>query len=1678
MPDIRIRINKAGWRFLPALLLVLVAVWPALRPSGSSAFVSHSNHSIQFRNGPLQDDCIVECDAMSPESALSGTDVEFTGMAMLGGCVGAPVYEWDFGDGLGAAVQNPTHAYSRAGVYNWRMTVSAAAPSSTALISTVGGGDGDGDPALSVSFARLMVAARDPQGRGIYLASIQHSNEGSGTNYIRFLNTGAEAVEIAGKTVMPGAIRTLAGGGLAAGENIPALSADVNGVTGMAAGAQGAVLYYTEQSGQRVRALNVSSEPVAVAGEMLDPGHIRTFADPRTPEDLPLFGGLLYGLAYNPANGELAVCDASPGSNKVYRINQAGVVTLAAGNGEETRPDDTFVAGLATQLPLLDPRAVKYDTGGNLIISDTGHARVVRVAPNGGLSLVRQFNNGRGPDFAFPAGLALVGADIYSANGNEHRVARASGGEVTVAGQFGMLCEYASGNDCGDGGLATASGLLFATTTTDVPLIGLEGDSRGLYILDQTPNQFGRVRYVNLSQMPVTLAGVQINPGIIRTIAGSGLNWPYDGGSATGATFRRPLGAAADAARNLYVTDATNGRLRFINRSGATVQLFSGTPAAVAAPPGAIVTINRQGGAGPGEIVPVHFASLQYPAGLTITSKGLYLVDARGGPFVPPGFTGRITSLVRFINTTNETAVFYPNSVSPISVPPGFIATIAGGAGDNIPGNGDGLNALSAKFFGATDLAVAPNGDIYLPEGGLGSVRRVNAVTGIVSSLSLPPSTYTGLGFGPDGRLYIADAGNDQLLRENAPDTRNFSPLGEDLGSPRDVAVDIDGIAYVVSAATSRILGVAPDGAVSVIAGTAPGFAGDGGPAMASQLNLGLGPINIGTATSPLQVTQAINITATPTREIFFADVLNQRVRRLGTPVISCVKTGTITINNPQPALSALSPESGFVGGGDFQLTLTGTNFVSESIVRWNGSDRPTSFISSTQIMALIPASDLNAPGMINVRVFNPGPGGGLSEPRSFAISNPVPALASLAPPAVVAGGAAFVLTVNGSAFANDAVVRWNGDGRPTVFVSRTQLTVQIPASDIALSGSAEITVFNPAPGGGASGALSLAIDNPVAVIASLAPDSISAAGPDFVLTVNGTNFVPGSVVRWNGANRMTTFVDATRITAEIPATDIAASGSAQVTVFNPMPGGGLSAPASFGITNPIPTITALTPMNAAAGGNAFTLTVTGINFVSGAEVFWNDAKRPTTFIDNQTLTAVIPATDIARGGTANVKASNPAPGGGISNVFAFTINNQIPTLVRLEPDRLVAGSADILLTIIGAGFAEGAEVRVNGQVRVTTFVDTTQVRAVLTGADLANVGMVQVAVFNPAPGGGVSSPLNLTVFPPNPSPTLMAINPSLVVQGTGPLEITVTGTNFIEGSEVHWNGVKRDTVRDSDTRLRAVLTAADVMQAGAGTLSVFNPPPGGGGSNGITLTIAGRLAVVSAASFAPGAVAAESIVAGFGARLAVGIQASSGLPLPFLLLGTSVQVRDSNGDSRQAPLFFVAPGQINFQIPPGTALGAAVVTVTSADGSVSQGTVQIASAAAGIFAANSDGSGVAAGNFLRVRGQAQIFEDTAQADEGGGRFLPRCLDLGTSEDQVFLILYGTGIKGAPASALRVTVGGIETPVLFVGAQGTFVGLDQINLGPISRGLADAGTVDVVTRINDQQINIVQICIR
>jgi redox-regulated HSP33 family molecular chaperone len=439
-------------------------------------------------------------------------------------------------------------------------------------------------------------------------------------------------------------------------------------------------------------------------------------------------------------------------------------------------------------------------------------------------------------------------------------------------------------------------------------------------------------------------------------------------------------------------------------------------------------------------------------------------------------------------------------------------------------------------------------------------------------------------------------------------------------------------------------------------------------------------------------------------------------------------KGGTSTAVNltVSASISSLSPSSKVAGEPAFTLTVNGAGFVNGSVVRFNGADRTTTLVNSTQLTAQIPPTDIQSAGTKAVTVVNP---------------------------------------VGGGSYNSSSIVRFNGSDRATTLVGGTQLTAQITAADIGVAGNYAITVFNPTPGGGSSNATDLTVNNPAPTLSGISPTSKTTGEAALTLMVNGAGFVNGAVVRLNDSDRTTTFVDAMQLTAQITAADMATAGTFAVSVFNPAPGGGSSSSVDFTVNNPLPTVSSISPTGRTAGDAAFTLTVNGRGFVNGAVVRFNGSDRTTTFVDSTQLTAEISAADVAAAGNYAVTVFNPTPGGGSSNATELTVNNPVPMVSSISPASKTVGEGAFTLTVNGSNFNSNSIVQFNGSDRATTFVDAAQLTADITAADVAEAGTFSITVLNPVPGGGISSSVDLTVI--NPVPIVSTLAPDRILEGS-----------------------------------------------------------------------------------------------------------------------------------------------------------------------------------------------------------------------------------------------------------------------------------------------------------------------
>jgi uncharacterized protein (TIGR03437 family) len=241
-----------------------------------------------------------------------------------------------------------------------------------------------------------------------------------------------------------------------------------------------------------------------------------------------------------------------------------------------------------------------------------------------------------------------------------------------------------------------------------------------------------------------------------------------------------------------------------------------------------------------------------------------------------------------------------------------------------------------------------------------------------------------------------------------------------------------------------------------------------------------------------------------------------------------------------------------------------------------------------------------------------------------------------------------------------------------------------------------------------------------------------------------------------------------------------------------------------------------------------------------------------------------------------------------------------------------------------------------------------------------------------------------------------------------------------------------------------------------------------------VNVSIQGARVGIASSAPAPldSGVAADSIASAYGTGLAT--QKLSATTVGTSLGGTSVSVKDSTGISRAAIMFFVSPGQVNFQIPPGTANGTATVAVQSSGGAAT-GTVEVSTVAPGIYVANASGLASALAFSYKPDGSF-TYDGTATFDSAAHQIVPVPISLDPQTNKVYLQLYGTGLRHAAAGSVTVKVGSATLTPQFVGAQGQDAGLDQVNvLLPYS--LKGSGDVTVTVTAGGVTANVVHVTI-
>jgi uncharacterized protein (TIGR03437 family) len=245
------------------------------------------------------------------------------------------------------------------------------------------------------------------------------------------------------------------------------------------------------------------------------------------------------------------------------------------------------------------------------------------------------------------------------------------------------------------------------------------------------------------------------------------------------------------------------------------------------------------------------------------------------------------------------------------------------------------------------------------------------------------------------------------------------------------------------------------------------------------------------------------------------------------------------------------------------------------------------------------------------------------------------------------------------------------------------------------------------------------------------------------------------------------------------------------------------------------------------------------------------------------------------------------------------------------------------------------------------------------------------------------------------------------------------------------------------------------------------------------TASAGGGLTTVGAGSFLPGPLARGSIASGFGQQLAAMAQAATSIPLPTQMQEISLRLVDANTNSRLLPLFFVSPTQLNFLIPDEVPVGGATLEVLRAGTPIASQSVLIADSSPSLFTANQNGRGVPAAEVVRVAANGtQVVSPAFTCSGTPAVCSPATIDLGSTTDTTYLVLYATGVRNrAAGSNVRVLIQGIPAEVVYAGSQAQFAGLDQIN-AIIPQGLRGVGNATVNLTIGAVSANPVEVRIQ
>lgn len=1371
------------------------------------------------------------------------------------------------------------------------------------------------------------------------------------------------------------------------------------------------------------------------------------------------------GLALD-LSGNLYIADT--GNNRILKVAPGGTTA------------SLFAITIAQAAATFSgPNQLAADSAGNLYIADTGNNRIVKSDPSGNGSVIST----GGFALAGPQGVAVdTFGDIFVSDSGNHRIVEIpSGGSATV--------------------LAT-TGIALTTLTTPK---GLATDTYGnLYIVDfvAISNSNNRVLKVSTSLVASTVTTMgSLGAPVSVTVSRDGIVFITDASNQRiaihdpqgdrydlftdeiNSEFGAPGAIVTDSSGAFYVTDTENNRVQLFHQSSADfghVTLgSSSTPQTLNFIINGFTTVTS---------VAIYTAGTQN-LDFTITANS-------GTPCVAESTGIECTVNVLFTPTSaglrrGALVLSFTNSF----LPSGNFTVPLFGIGDGpvaalSPGIASQLSTGSLPFtnaFQPFQTAYDGVGNIYATDSANNRVLAIPAGGGTATVVNIPalpsPTTLlnpTGIAIDGAGNLFVADAGHNRIVEVTAGGSSLVVPTclvetvspctSYSFNNPQSLFIDGAGNLFVVDAGNQKVVQLT----------VAYSATDDNTLDITNAFVLATGSFSFG-----VDPTSSVVNTA---GGFYVSDNANSRVvqvDRFGSA--STVDFSSLSMALATPHSVALDPmgnlyvmDAGgsagaqrvvqkYTSGGTSVLAFSGTAFGSA----------PNEIAVDNRGNVLVADASLNHLVQVNVgesaKAFPNTQQNASSAPQTTTVTN--------------LGDQPLVFSANPAYTVNFS--ENTGDLNPCT--SDTSLTVGL-SCDVSI-------IFTPQSAGSLSANITIT-DDTQNVGGSTQQIAVSGTGlTSTIATTTTVTALPASVNVGQSVTLTATVSDSGGTpTGSVTFTDLSTSATLASNVnlisgvatlaLNTLAAGAHTIQAvytpagnflgSSGLTTvivsvpPTSSVSLSSSANPSALGQAvtFTAVVTTSGGSSGAatgSVQFSDGATPLGTVSLSGGQASF-TTSALTGGThiivARYSGDSTFPPAQAS--FGQIVNALVSMTVSAAPADAVIGQTVVFTAQVSATVPAGFSAP-SGQVTWAELIGfapgpTLGAAPLVSGAATLSLSSLAVGTYNilvqysgDATWNSATRVVTVTVSRASSSTTIsvgivsgqitLTANVGPVAPGTG----TPTGSvQFVDAAK---NTVVATAALLGGTASAIIAAGAAASVEGRPITAVYSGDTAFSGSTSAPLP-----ALFNAASDALGTSAAGEIVSLYGIAGLTG-NTTATLPLMASLSGVSATVTDSTGTVGQALIYgvYASADQINLFLPSGIASGPAIVTITLPGGNTITTIINVGSTAPGIFTAGANGQGTFAGQVVYVHedGSQTITSSTAPITFAAG-------------DQVYLVLYGTGFDHA--SSVTAAANGASLPVTFFGAQGTYSGLDQINVGPLPANL-EPGVVTLTTTVDGQQAN-------